>query len=118
MRRLCDVRPGHSDRLRGRIMVINTCMKHQSNAMQTANHGVLDLYLQVNCTGRIQTHDLKFLTDIKNFNNPSDIKLIQHIKSKIASGEIRIAEASQPKRIDLNSKLRKKTKKLSAKLPI
>jgi len=93
-------------------------MKHQSNAMQTANHGVLDLYLQVNCTGRIQTHDLKFLTDIKNFNNPSDIKLIQHIKSKIASGEIRIAEASQPKPINLNPKLRKKTKKLSTKLPI
>ena len=59
-----------------------------------------------------------FLTDIKNFNNPSDIKLIQHIKSKIASGEIRIAEASQPKRVNLNSKLRKKTKKLSTKLPI
>ena len=86
--------------------------------MQTANHSVLDLYLQVNCTGRIQSHDLKFLTNAKNFNNPSDIKLLQHIKSKIASGEIRIAEASQPKRIDLNPKLRKKTKKLSTKLPI
>ena len=78
--------------------------------MQTANHGVLDLYLQVNCTGRIQTHDLKFLTDIKNFNNPSDIKLIQHIKSKIASGKIRVTETSQRKPISSNTKFRQKTK--------
>jgi len=89
--------------------------ENQSDAMQNASQSVLDLYLQTNCLGTIQTHDLKFLNDIKNFRNPSDIKLIRHIRSKIASGEIRIAEASQSKIIDLNAKLSKKTKKFSNK---
>ena len=83
--------------------------------MQTANQSVLDLFLQVNCTGRIQTHDLEFLTAIKNPSNPSDIKLIKHIRNKIASGEIRVAEAKRSKPFDFNNKLRQKTKKLSAK---
>ena len=84
--------------------------------MQNASQSVLDLYLQTNCLGTIQTHDLEFLNDIKNLRNPSDIKLIQHIRSKIASGEIRITETSQPKIVDLNAKLSKKTKKFRTKL--
>ena len=84
--------------------------------MQNASQSVLDLYLQTNCLGTIQTHDLEFLNDIKNFRNPSDIKLIQHIRSKIASGEIRITETSQSKIVDLNAKLSKKTKKFRTKL--
>ena len=99
-------------------MVDNTRMKHQSNAMHTANHSVLDLYLQVNCLGTIQTQDLEFLTDIKNFSNPSDIKLINHISSKVASGEILIAETNSSKLINFNSKIRQKSKKLSVKLQI
>ena len=84
--------------------------------MQISSQSVLDLYLQTNCLGTIQTHDLEFLNDIKNFRNPSDIKLIQHIRSKIASGEIRITETSQSKIVDLNAKLSKKTKKFRTKL--
>ena len=84
--------------------------------MQISSQSVLDLYLQTNCLGTIQTHDLEFLNDIKNFRNPSDIKLIKHIRSKIASGEIRITETSQSKIVDLNAKLSKKTKKFRTKL--
>jgi len=84
--------------------------------MQISSQSVLDLYLRTNCLGTIQTHDLEFLNDIKNFRNPSDIKLIQHIRSKIASGEIRITETSQSKIVDLNAKLSKKTKKFRTKL--
>ena len=110
MRRLCNIRPGHSDRVRGRIMVDTTFTRQQSNAMQTANRSVLDLYLQANCLGTIQTHELIFLTDTKDFINPSDIKLIKHIKSKIASGKIRVTETSQRKPISSNTKFRQKTK--------
>ena len=86
--------------------------------MQTANQSVLDLYLQSNCLGTIQTQDLEFLTGIKNFGNPSDIKLIKHIRSKIASGEIRIAETNKSKLIGFNSKIHHKSKKLTAKLQV
>ena len=91
-------------------MVDTTLTRQQSNAMQTANRSVLDLYLQANCLGTIQTHELIFLTDTKDFINPSDIKLIKHIKSKIASGKIRVKETSQRKPISSNTKFRQKTK--------
>tara|TARA_B100000925_G_C21770605_1_gene371886 strand:+ start:21 stop:281 length:261 start_codon:yes stop_codon:yes gene_type:complete len=86
--------------------------------METFNRSVLDIYLQTNCLGKIQNQDLEFLTDIKNYGNPSDFKLIQHIKSKIASGEIRITETSQSKIISLNRKIPQKTNKFSANLSI
>ena len=86
--------------------------------MQTANQSVLDLYLQIICLGAIQPNDLEFLSGENKFSNPSDIKLIEHIRSKIDLGEIRIAENNNSRLINIDKKIRPTTKINSSKFPI
>ena len=92
-------------------------MRHQSNAMQTANESVLDLYLEIVCLGTIQTQDLDFLATY-NSGSSSDFKLIQHIRSKIATGEIRVAKKIESKINNSNANFFRKKKTFSAKVSI
>ena len=90
MRCLCNIGSGHSNRLRGRIVVENSYINNRSSAMRPTNQNVLDLYLATTCSGNVESKDLDYLLTWRQSDNSGDQKLIQHIKSKVASGEIRV----------------------------
>ena len=58
--------------------------------MRPTNQNVLDLYLETTCSGNVESKDLDYLLTWRQSDNSGDQKLIQHIKSKVASGEIRV----------------------------
>ena len=90
VRGLCNIRPSHSNRLRGRIVVENSNIINRSGAMRPTNQNVLDLYLATICSGNVESKDLDYLLTWRQSDNSGDQKLIQHIRAKVASGEIRV----------------------------
>ena len=71
-------------------MVKNSSINNRSGAMRPTNQNVLDLYLATTCSGNVESKDLDYLLTWRQSDNLGDQKLIQHIKSKVASGEIRV----------------------------
>ena len=75
-------------------MVENHNMSHESGAMRPINQNILDLYLATTCSGNVQSQDLDYLLSPRQSDNSGDKKLIQHIRAKVASGEIRVLGSS------------------------
>jgi len=111
MRCLCNIGSGHSNRLRGRIVVENSNINNRSSAMRPTNQNVLDLYLATTCSGNVESKDLDYLLTWRQSDNSGDQKLIQHIKSKVASGEIRVLGSKN--KINNLSESQLKLKKIS-----
>ena len=111
MRCLCNVRSGHSNRLRGRIMVENSYIVNRSSVMRPTNQNGLDLYLATTCSGNVESKDLDYLLTWRQSDNSGDQKLIQHIRAKVASGEIRVLGSKS--RLNNLSESQLKLKKIS-----
>ena len=75
-------------------MVENHNMSQKSGAMRPINQNILDLYLATTCSGIVQSQDLDDLLSWRKSDNSGDKKLIQHIRAKVASGEIRVLGSS------------------------
>ena len=75
-------------------MVENYDMSQKPGAMRPINQNILDLYLATTCSGIVQSQDLDYLLSWRQSDNSGDKKLIQHIKAKVASGEIRVIGSS------------------------
>ena len=75
-------------------MVENHNMSHESGAMRPINQNILDLYLATTCSGIVKSQDLDYLLSWRQSDNSGDKKLIQHIRAKVASGEIRVLGSS------------------------
>ena len=75
-------------------MVKNHNMIHKSGAMRPINQNILDLYLATTCSGIVKSQDLDYLLSWRQSDNSGDKKLIQHIRAKVASGEIRVLGSS------------------------
>ena len=58
--------------------------------MRLTNQSVLDLYLETICSGNVESQDLEYLLSIRKTDTSGDKKLIQHLRGKINSGEIRV----------------------------
>ena len=58
--------------------------------MRLTNQSVLDLYLETICSGKVELQDLEYLLSSRNADTSGDKKLIQHIRGKVNSGEIRV----------------------------
>ena len=75
-------------------MVENYDMSQKPGAMRPINQNILDLYLATTCSGIVQSQDLDYLLSWRQSDNSGDKKLIQHIRAKVASGEIRVLDSS------------------------
>ena len=71
-------------------MVEDSSINNSSSAMRPTNQNVLDLYLATICSGNVESKDLDYLLTWRQSDNSGDQKLIQHIRAKVASGEIRV----------------------------
>ena len=92
-------------------MVENSSINNRSSAMRPTNQNVLDLYLATICSGNVESKDLDYLLTWRQSDNSGDQKLIQHIKSKVASGEIRVLGSKN--KINNLSESQLKLKKIS-----
>jgi len=71
-------------------MVENSYINNNSSAMRLTNQSVLDLYLETICSGNVESQDLEYLLSGRTTDTSGDKKLIQHLRGKINSGEIRV----------------------------
>lgn len=92
-------------------MVENTYMNITSSAMRLTNQSVLDLYLETICSGNVESQDLEYLLSIRKTDTSGDKKLIQHLRGKINSGEIRVYKSED--NIIESSQSQLKTKRIS-----
>ena len=92
-------------------MVENTYINNKSSAMRLTNQSVLDLYLETICSGNVESQDLEYLLSSRNTDTSGDKKLIQHLRGKINSGEIRVYKSKS--NIVESSQSQLKTKHIS-----
>ena len=79
--------------------------------MRPTNQNVLDLYLATTCSGNVESKDLDYLLTWRQSDNSGDQKLIQHIRAKVASGEISVLGSKS--RLNNLSESQLKLKKIS-----
>ena len=92
-------------------MVENTYINNKSSAMRLTNQSVLDLYLETICSGNVESQDLEYLLSGRKTDTSGDKKLIQHLRGKINSGEIRVYKSEN--NIIESSQSKLKTKHIS-----
>ena len=79
--------------------------------MRLTNQSVLDLYLETICSGKVELQDLEYLLSGRITDTSGDKKLIQHLRGKINSGEIRVYKSEN--NILESSQSQLKTKRIS-----